>query len=159
MPLDLVASATAIVQHLAQFDVWVPGFSSAAVDPAPAVVALLEPLEHESRTYAILTVRRGTGITGRILLDPDSADLIEATAVQTPGTTLPPYVDPGEALRHHPAIAAMAPQLAAAKRILVWQYCLESGSRFQLFWHIKLIGHAPIFVRVDGTVFNSLTPV
>lgn len=157
MPLDLVARANAIVQHLAQFDVWAPGFIAASVDSTPAMVSVLDPTAREN-SYAIVTVRRGDGITGRILLDPATADLLEVTAVQLAGATLPPYVDPAEALRHHPAAAAIG-HLTAAPRQLVWQYCLESGSRFQPFWRFAVTGHAPFFVRIDGAVFTSLTPV
>lgn len=157
MPLDLVARANAIVQHLAQFDVWVPGFAGATVDATPAMVSLLDLPPHAPSTYAILTVRRGAGITGRILLDPGSADLLEVRAVQQPGATLPPFVDPVNALRHDPSTAAL--DLTTLRHRLVWQYSLESGSRFQPFWSVSLAGHAPLYVRIDGTVFTSLTPV
>ena len=144
MPLDLVARAHAVVQHLGQFEVWRPGYSAATVDPLPALVSMLQPPAGGPTTYAVLTIRRGGGITGRLLLDPTTADLLEATAVQRPGATLAPYVDPGHVLRDHPASAAYAHALTSGHYRLVWQYCLESASRFRPFWHVVVAGHPPV---------------
>jgi len=159
MPLDLVARAAAVVQHLGQFDVWMPGFAAATVDPAPSLVTMLTPPAEGSSTYAILTVRRAARITGRILLDPATADLLEATAVQQQGASLPAYVDPVHELQRRPATAAIGHALTAGHWPLVWKYCLQSASRFRPFWHVVVAGHAPLYVRVDGVVFTELTSV
>jgi hypothetical protein len=156
-PYDLARRADEVVSHLRQFEVWAPSMTGATVDGLSDEVHDLAPVPGDPEKYRLFTFRRSARITGRLLLDPRDAKVLEVRGVKHASVELPPFVDPMAALRRHPASAPL-PAVPASDWTMVWKYSSESSSRFTPFW-MTTINHQAWYVRVDGEIFTELTPL
>jgi hypothetical protein len=154
-PFDLARRADEVVAHLRQFEVWAPSMTGAVVDRQSEEIEDLNPVPGDPASYHIFTVRRGNRITARLLLDPRDAKVMEVRGVNQAAAELTRFVDPVAAIQRH-FLPLPVPVMPVGPWRMVWTYSAESTSRFRPFWKVT-INHQTLFVRVDGSIFTTLT--
>ena len=154
---DLARRASEVIAHLAQVDLWAPSLTSASIEDRSYLVEALASAPDEAHTYRIFSMRVGSRITGRLLLDEQTALLLEVEGIQRTGAQLPPFVEPLHALAQLHPLAVAAASAGSPPR-MVWKYSAESTSRFRPFWLVQA-NQQTFYIRVDGAVFTTLTNV
>ena len=165
LQVDLALSgARAGAVELLKSDRW----QVALKEAVPESPLLVQRLDREDRFYYIVSFKRASGATCRMLVDTASGEYTEAGGVESGGATLTSWIQAqtwlasiGSGSRvafRSGATRTLRPEAITIGRVLGWKPCRESSSPFKPFYLIYS-GLDIFFLRVDGKLFDALHPL
>jgi hypothetical protein len=152
-PPAILRRADGVIKELRAYSSWRSSLDGGTLEPDTLFVSTLTgpwPSSRELFDYFIVSVRRGGGISARLVHHAETGEFLEAEAVRTVEGFLPSFANP---------ITALGTRLTHsdhATHAVMWRPCDQSSSRFLPFWIFE-IERKPVYVRADGVLFDQLT--
>jgi hypothetical protein len=153
------ARATTEAQQLAADGSWRPAFDGATI----GVLTAVRNLSCHGGNYFLVDFKKGSRSTGRMVINQKTGVVDLVTGIDADSESLPGFMSMTDAEKLISTDFKLfdgrpfrrgtgRPQLQ-----VIWDDCLEAPTMFEAFYWV-LWADRGVFLRIDGTFFDILTP-